>query len=59
MRLSWQIQRSKKITRSKALFSAWVIFLNEDITVYHLTEKHRHTHYKNKTNPQYLTLFGY
>jgi hypothetical protein len=59
MRLSWQIQRRRHSTRSKALFSAWAIFLNEDITVYHLVEKHSHTHYPKKAKPQSLTLFTY
>jgi len=39
MRLSWQIQKDKKISRSKALLAAWAIILNEDITVYHLVQK--------------------
>ena len=59
MRLSSQIQRRRKSTRSKALLSAWAIFLNEDITVYHLVEKHNHPRGVNKVNPQSLTLFTY
>ncbi len=59
MRLSWQIQHRRKSTRSKALFSAWAIFLNEDLTVFHLVEKHSHNKGINKVNPQALTLFTY
>jgi hypothetical protein len=58
MFLSREIQRKRKITRTKALLSAWVIFQNEDITVYHLTRRFSHTAYANKTQPQNLTLFN-
>lgn len=58
MRLSWSIQKSKKYNRSKALFSAWVIFKNEDITVHYLTRRYSHERYYNKVNPNALTLFG-
>lgn len=34
MRLSWEIQRKKKSNRSKSLYAAWAICLNEDITIY-------------------------
>ncbi|WP_460686936.1 hypothetical protein [Niabella aquatica] len=57
MRLSWQIQRRRKCNRSKSLVSAWAIYLNEDITLYHLVRKHSHEHYTNKTDTQSLTLF--
>ena len=59
MRLSWEIQKQKKRNRSKALLAAWAIFLNEDITVYHLTRKHSHERYANKTQPEHLTLFSH
>ena len=39
MRISWDIQRKKNKTRSKALQTAWAIFSNEDITVLYLTRK--------------------
>lgn len=39
MRISWDIQRAKNKTRSKALQAAWAIFSNEDITVNYLTRK--------------------
>ncbi|HMR83670.1 MAG TPA: hypothetical protein PKE30_11080 [Niabella sp.] len=57
MRLSWQIQKRKKYSRSKALISAWAIYLNEDITVFHLVQKHSHQHYRNNAEPFNLKLF--
>jgi len=42
MRISWDIQRRKNKTRSKALQVAWAIFSNEDITVYYLVTKLNH-----------------
>jgi len=39
MRISWDIQKNKKQTRSKSLSSAWTIFNNEDITVKYLSLK--------------------
>ncbi|SJZ67815.1 hypothetical protein SAMN04488128_1011160 [Chitinophaga eiseniae] len=56
MRLSWRIQRQRRVTRSKALFSAWAILLNEDITVWFLVKKHSHSSYANRVNPEQLTL---
>ena len=58
MRLSWEIQKRRKTNRSKSLFAAWAIFLNEDITVYHLVKKHSHEHYKNRRPVEGLTLFS-
>jgi len=58
MQLSWQIQRRRKTGRSKSLAAAWAIFLNEDITVYHLTRKHSHQHYPNRVQQNELTLFN-
>lgn len=57
MRLSWEIQRKKNCIRSKALQSAWAIAQNEDITIYYLVKRHSHEKYRNKTQPQELTLF--
>ena len=57
MYLSWEIQRKKKCTRSRSLFAAWAIFLNEDITVYHLVKKHSSERVQNKIQPEHLTLF--
>ena len=58
MRMSWEIQRRKKTSRSKSLFAAWAIFLNEDISVFYLTKKHSHDRYTNKVQPEHLTLFN-
>lgn len=57
MYLSWEIQRKKKCTRSKSLFTAWAIFLNEDITVYHLVKKHSPERCQNNLSTEHLTLF--
>lgn len=57
MYTSWEIQRSKKGTRAKALTAAWAIFQNEDIMIYHLMRKHA----PNRRPPvktTYLTLFN-
>lgn len=60
MNLSWEIQRKKKITRSKSLQSAWAITQNDDIVVYHLVRKHSTQHSKQKAvNPFELQLFSY
>ncbi|HEX4373385.1 MAG TPA: hypothetical protein VHZ50_08805 [Puia sp.] len=58
MRMSWEIQRKKKVSHSKSLFATWAIFLNEDITVFYLTKNHRHDRYINKVQPLHLTLFN-
>ena len=42
MRISWDIQRAKQKTRSKALQAAWAIISNEDITVFYLVRKLNH-----------------
>lgn len=42
MRISWQIQKRKHVTRSKSLIAAWIILKFEDITVEHLTQKLNH-----------------
>ena len=59
MRLSWEIQRRRKSNRSKSLLAAWAIFLNEDITVFHLVEKHSRQENRTKPQPVHLTLFNY
>jgi hypothetical protein len=48
MRISWDIQKRRKKTRSKSLQEAWAIFINEDITVQYLTRKLNH----NKPTPK-------
>ncbi len=42
MKMSWEIQRSKRNSRSKALTAAWAILSNEDVTVFYLTKKMCH-----------------
>ena len=42
MKISWDIQRSKRKTRSKALQAAWAIINNEDITVFYLVRRLNH-----------------
>ena len=42
MRISWDIQKKRRKTRSKALMEAWAIMNNEDITVMYLTRKLNH-----------------
>ncbi len=39
MRMSWEIQKRKKSSRSKSLTAAWAILSNEDITVYYLVKR--------------------
>jgi hypothetical protein len=58
MRISWQIQRNRNSTRSKALQSAWAIYNNEDITVHYLTRKlNHHKPITGKMNDQF-SLFN-
>lgn len=42
MRMSWDIQRNKCKSRSKALTAAWAILSNEDVTVFYLTKRLNH-----------------
>ena len=58
MRLSWEIQKRRKSNRSKSLFAAWAIFLNEDITVFHLVQKHSNGKPVNYRATANLTLFN-
>ena len=58
MVLSWEIQRKKKSSRSKALQAAWAITQNEDITIYYLVKRHSHEHYPNKVQASNLSLFS-
>ena len=57
MYLSWEIQHIRKFNRSRSLRSAWAIYLNEDITVYHLVKKHRSDRQPRIVNPETLSLF--
>ena len=58
MVLSWEIQRKKKSTRSKALRAAWAITLNEDITIYYLVKRHSNRNVRNMINAADLSLFS-
>jgi len=42
MHISWDIQKRKHNTRSKALMAAWAILTNEDVTVQYLTRRLNH-----------------
>ena len=57
MQTSWQIQRAKHVSRAKALTSAWAIFQNADIMVYHLARKHSRKGIDPARTAQHLTLF--
>ncbi len=55
MRISWDIQKRKQKTRSKALTAAWAILTNEELTVQYLTRKLN----KNKALPHHVeSQFG-
>ena len=56
MRLSWKIQYTKKTSRSKSLSSAWVIYQQSDIMVYHLIKKHTPPNRRTETIAKELTL---
>lgn len=58
MRLSWDIQRNRHSTRSKALQAAWAIVNNEEITLWYLTRRLNHFKpVKDRAFNQYQ-LFG-
>ncbi|MDQ0107475.1 hypothetical protein J2T02_002594 [Chitinophaga terrae (ex Kim and Jung 2007)] len=57
MYLSWEIQRSRKCSRSRALLSAWIIKANEEIMIYHLVKKRVQSKDLHRVKPQGLTLF--
>jgi hypothetical protein len=59
MRLSWQIQKRRHTDRSKSLFAAWAIFLNEDVTVWHLVEKHSKGRQLKPQTASKFTLFTF
>jgi hypothetical protein len=58
MRLSWEVQKRRKSSRSKSLLAAWAIFLNEDITVYWLVQKHSTITRRDRVPTGNLTLFN-
>ena len=61
MKLSWDIQRRKRITRAKALGQAWAIVNNDDIAVFYLVNKlnrHKELDWKDKQKlKQQYSLF--
>jgi len=57
MKMSWDIQRSKRKTRSKALQAAWAIFSNEDVTVFYLATKLNHHRPVKQTALNQMGLF--
>lgn len=61
MKMSWEIQKTKKKSRAKALNAAWIIAQNANITVFYLVEKHSNKHNKitAKVKPENLTLTLY
>lgn len=42
MKMSWEIQKKKASSRSRALAAAWAIISNEDVTVHYLVHKLNH-----------------
>ena len=51
MKLSWDIQKRKRRTRSEALEQAWAIVNNDDIAVFYLVNKlnrHKELDWKDK-----------
>lgn len=58
MTMSHEIQKLKKITRSKALLSAWAIVSNSEITIFYLVERYSNRNNKNnnKVKTTNLTL---
>ena len=57
MKISWDIQRSKNKTRSKALQAAWAIFSNEDITILYLVTKLNHHKQVKEKHLNQFSLF--
>lgn len=40
MAMSWEIQKNKNVSRSKALVSAWAIVQNANITILYVVDKY-------------------
>ena len=61
MKLSWDIQKRKRRTRSEALEQAWAIVNNDDIAVFYLVNKlnrHKELDWKDKQKlKQQYSLF--
>lgn len=58
MILSWEIERTKHLSRSKALQAAWAITNHADITIHYLVRRHSHAHNPNKVSPEQVQLFN-
>jgi hypothetical protein len=58
MKLSWDIQRRKRITRLKSLMSTWAILNKEDITVFYLITKLNHNKPIKYINQRQFQLFS-
>lgn len=59
MYLSWEIQRTKKLSRNRALSYAWGIYLAEDVAVYRLHKKHNNrASVASSADTTGLTLFA-
>ena len=48
MKMSWDIQKTKRKNRSKSLTAAWAIMSNEDVTIHYLAVRLN----RNKEVPQ-------
>jgi hypothetical protein len=61
MSMSWEIQRTQKRSRSKALSAAWSIAQNANIAIFYIVEKHskKHSRTINQPSPKNLTLSLY
>ena len=58
MRISWDIQRRRSTTRSKALTAAWAIFSNEDIAIGYLTRRLNRDRPVKERNQRQFALFA-
>lgn len=58
MSMSWEIQKTKKTTRKKALVSAWAIVQNANITIFYVVDKYskKSIGHMKKINPDNLQL---
>ncbi len=57
MRISWDIQKSKRKTRSKSLQAAWAILANEDITIYYLAIRLNHNREVKQKSLNQMSIF--
>jgi hypothetical protein len=57
MKLSWDIQKNKRKTRSKSLTAAWAIMSNEDITIHYLALRLNHQRAVKQTALNQMSMF--